>query len=97
MNFLPKELEDIVLDYKYQLEDQIEHKKKMEATLYSIDNLEIDDFGYEQFEPQNYGFLIRQPTFLFFSYYLKENDSNIFIVKRENTSSKGIRVTIIDQ
>ena len=37
MNFLPKDIEDIIIDYKNQLERYEEHNKKFRKTLDQID------------------------------------------------------------
>ncbi len=91
MDFLPKELEDIVLDYKYQLE----HQEKMKSTLFSIANLEIDGYKYTHYgwsDPttrNKYEHIIR-------SYYLKKTDKNKIITRTEFTSKRGMRIHIKD-
>ena len=79
MDFLPKELEDIIVDYKNQL-DQSEHREKMKSTLFSIANLDIEG-GYFFSKWIN-------------TYYLIEEDTNKFIVRTETTFQKGMRFNI---
>ena len=74
MDFLPKEIEDIILDYKYQLE----HIEKMKKTLFTISNLEIYSQIDTSFNPNKRKTLecMSRDTTLFCYYCLNDNDKN---------------------
>ena len=79
MDFLPKELEDIIIDYKNQLELS-EHKRKMKATLFSIANLEKEsDFFFGKMNC---------------CFYLNDNDDNEIITRTQFTYKRGMRIYI---
>ena len=84
MDFLPKELEDIILDYKFELERELEykskHQEKMKSTLFSITNLDVDSC-------ELFGKFVC-------TYYLDENDNNKIITRTQYTCEKGMRINL---
>ena len=85
MDFLPKELENIITDYKNQLEIREEHENKMKDTLYTINNLEI----FVSYQRCPFSTKTVQC-----SYYLNSNDKNTIITRTAYTYAKGMRVYI---
>ena len=84
MDFLPKELENIILDYKFELERELEykskHQEKMKSTLFSIANLDIEC-------NKLFGKFIC-------TYYLDDNDDNEIITRTQYTFNKGMRINL---
>ena len=82
MDFLPKELEDIILDYKYQLEFS-EHKKKMKSTLFSISNLIVDS-----------GVFFGKLNCTYYLDAINKNDTNRIITRTQFTCKTGMRICL---
>ena len=89
MNFLPKELEDIIIEYK----NQLEHTEKYKLTLNTINNLEIFtkstnyDLRYYQNEGNEYK--VNQTMKEKLTCIYKITDKNKFSVQ----TKYGLRVT----